>query len=193
MRQIIIAVLVLSIATAVSARQKVQDTFFGLKFGERHEDIYELPELKELMDCATPDGMGRKNKPRQHEVLWEVDFGGRRWSYMDYYFSPGGVFYKVRAYKNYDSLEDAQERYLPLMKDLDMKYGDDNSIVRNVDDCMEDDREQSVTYTDADGRVCKLSIYYTESDSMDMYYYVMLYYYDSRLQKKIEAEFLNEL
>ena len=60
MRRIIIAVLVLSIATAVSARQKVQDTFFGLKFGERHEDIYELPELKELMDCATPDGMGRK-------------------------------------------------------------------------------------------------------------------------------------
>ena len=111
---------------------------------------------------------------------------------MDYYFSPKGVFYKVRAYKNYDSLEDAEKRYLPLMKDLDMKYGEDKNIVREVDDCIEDDREMSVTYTDADGRICKLRIYYTESEGMDMYYYVMLNYYDGKLREKVEAEFLNE-
>ena len=50
----------------------------------------------------------------------------------------------------------------------------------------------SVTYTDADGRICKLRIYYTESEGMDMYYYVMLNYYDGKLREKVEAEFLNE-
>lgn len=192
MRRMIMTILALSVAAGVYAQQKIQDTFFGLRFGDRYEDIYKHQEIKQHTYVVVPGYRGKKNKPRQQVTLYHVDFGGRNWAYMDYYFSPKGVFYKVRVYKNYDSLEDAEKRYLPLMKDLDMKYGEDKNIVREVDDCIEDDREMSVTYTDADGRICKLRIYYTESEGMDMYYYVMLNYYDGKLREKVEAEFLNE-
>ena len=52
---------------------------------------------------------------------------------------------------------------------------------------------KSVTYKDAGGRTCKLCVRYTESKSFDMYYYVMLYYYDQKLQNKADAEFVKEL
>ena len=192
MKRTVLTAVVLSLAAAAAfAQQKIQDTFFGLSFGQYYDQALDLRNIKEHISYSSltsGDGWSR-----QHLQLYGMEFGGRRWDYADYYFSPGGCFYKFRVYEAYRSLEDADKRYVSLQKDLDLKYGDDGGIVMEEDDCMDGDREKSVTYTDADGRTCKLCVLYTESSSYDMYYYVMLYYYDRKFTDKAEAEFLEEL
>lgn len=192
MKRIFVTAVVLSlVSAAASAQQKVQDTFFGLRIGQHYErlDFRSLEKNTGRFVHAGDDN----DWFRQHVQLSGVEFGGRRWDYADYYFSPGGCFYRFRVYEAYGTLEDADKRYVSLRKDLDLKYGNDGNIVVEEDDSMDGDREKSVIYKDADGRTCKLCVLYSESNSHDMYYYVMLYYYDRKFTDKAEAEFLEEL
>lgn len=57
-------ILALSVAAGVYAQQKIQDTFFGLRFGDRYEDIYKHQEIKHHTYVVVPDYRGKKNKPR---------------------------------------------------------------------------------------------------------------------------------
>lgn len=191
-RIIVTASVLLLAAAALYAQMKVQDTFLGLRFGQNYERLYDLKKQKgnntrQSLQNADEDWY------RQHVQIHGVEFGGRRWDYVDFYFSPSGSFYMFRAYEAYNTQKDAEKRYDSLVKDLSMKYGGDRNIIMEEDGSMKGDREKSVTYKDAGGRTCKLCVRYTESKSFDMYYYVMLYYYDQKLQNKADAEFVKEL
>ncbi len=183
------------VQTLAVAQTKVQDRFMGLSMGQQYNNIFNCPELMDVVGDRygwTP----LKNVPLRSLQVFGVSFGGRYWDNMEYYFSPSGVFYKFRVYSSYDRAKDAEPRYSSLMGDLDLKYSGKPGITREEDDQFNPkrgDREKSVTYRDGRGMVCRLALEYIQSTNMEMNCYLMLYYINTNLEKEAKTEFVNEL
>ena len=196
MKKTVIIIMTLALASAAAfAQTKVQNKFLGLEMGQPYKAIFECPELMETAS-NNYNWSPLKDVPVRCIQIPSVSFGGRYWNYMEYSFSPSGIFYKFRVYSDYDSPKDAEPRYTSLMSDLDLKYLGKSGITREEDDSFNPksgDSERSVTYRDGQGMECRLVLEYSQSTNNGITYFLMLYYIDTKLEAAAKAEFVREL
>ena len=107
-------------------RPKIQDTFFGLKLGER----YGINDVKRAF-YENGDYLNSDNGGNSVSYTYtDVYFAGHKWNYFVVDITDDGRFYSIRAYDslsdysyNYDERNEAKQTYDSFKSRLDEKYG----------------------------------------------------------------------
>ncbi len=196
MKRVSLILFVLALASAaVTAQDRIQDTFFGVKLGSDYRSVCRSDcfrnEYSGSNRWALRDLMRYKRESVSVGSRHRLIFAGYYWEEARFYFTDAEVFYKIRFYIPYSDKRSSEERYNELRAGLQKRYGGLTGISVETDDVWNDDDAVSVTYRDGQGRSCVLSREFREAQGGKKYYYVFLRYEDNDV--KLKASYLEDL
>ncbi len=152
---------------------KIQDTFFGHRFGSRMYHMNDVFKSK-----------GRLLETKEDRVIgYDLSLGGIEWKFIEceYY---NDQFFSIQLSINYKTNETAQESYLFLKDKLKRRYGTPKISIR-------DTGEESY-WSDAENS-SMLYVYKGESKGGEIYYYLNLMYWNIDLSEEKYNESNSEL
>lgn len=160
--------------------QNIQDEFFGIPMYASYFEV-----KNEMSDLGYYDFSLDRN-----ELLYkDVDFAGLSWDYCRFTFNDKRKFVYIEFQQYSYSENIIRQRYQDLKARLQRKYSQDKGFMSAEDDDWESDKNINIflgtLYSDMR---CCLSANYSESQGKDMYYYLILTYFDSSMLEDPDDE-----
>ena len=153
--------------------ENIQDTFFGVKFGESREEVIKAFEK---------EGLYLVERKSNKDNLWfyrsggNIRFGGYNWDHVGAYLS-NGKFYSIVFQYTPEYKETALNRFESVLSDLSEKYKMNEKPIEDTD------TYKYYTADSKDGKIIIVSCYKGESSGGEIRYYVSLVYLDAALYK----------
>lgn len=154
--------------------QKIQDQFYGVKFGDSMSVAYDKFKSKFNINVSDESIDG-----------YDVDFGGFEWRFFESHFLKdkfGNIYFS----QNYTNKQTAMDRYYVLKRKLDNKYNKYKSA-------ESDENNDIYSYYLDDTNLCSLTVTYNESKGGEMFWYVGLMYTSFYYLDNSSEEHDNEL
>ncbi len=169
-------------------RPKIQDTFFGLKLGER----YRLNDINRAFYQSGDYLDSTKGRNSVSYTYTKVYFAGHKWNYCVVDVTDDGRFYSIRVYDslsdnsyNYDERNEAKQTYDSFKSKLDEKYG-------NAVETDEDGKCSSVYLGENDVAIV-LSNERSKSSGGEYRRYVTIAYVQTDINNELANKSLDEL
>lgn len=196
MRRILLILSVLALASAaVTAKNRIQDTFLGVKLGSDYRSVCRSDCFRNEYGGSNSWALRDLKRYKRESISvghrQRLIFAGFYWKEARFYFTDAEVLYKIRFYTPYSDEKSSEDRYNEVREGLHKRYGRAAGISVETDDVWDDDEAVSVTYRDGQGRSCVLSREFRKSQEGKKYYYVFLRYEDNEV--KLNSSYLEDL
>lgn len=155
--------------------QKIQDTFFGVKFGASSSDVivaFENEELYFLEEFSSKDRLFFTSK----SPYVDLTFGRMTWDYVEVHLS-NDTFYRIIFFYAPEHKETALNQFESRLSKLSSKY-------KMLEMPIEDKNTyKEYAALDKEDKIVGIRCYKSESISGKINYYVNLDYVDIKLDK----------
>ena len=156
--------------------QKIQDTFFGVKFGTSSSDVivaFENEELYFVEDFSSKDRLVFTSSKNPDVGL---TFGRMTWHYVEVYLS-NDTFYRIKFSYSPEHKETALKQFESMLSKLSSKY--------KMHEMPIEDKNTYKDYAaiDKEDKIVGISYSKNEGISGKFNYYVELEYVDIKLDK----------
>ena len=169
---------------------EIQDTFFGLKLGQK----YTIPRIKVLIETKGHGGYFNSERSAigMRVQFFDVSFAGKIWDFCEIFLTENDEFAQFTIYKSLDNYNEeereAKEVYESYKKTLDKKYGTDMLPIVN-------DEGEDISANYYGVNKISLSLYNRKDKSSGGSYrrYVGMQYSHYEIMKTTLEAFENEL
>ena len=162
------------------SRQNIQDEFFGIPMYTQYSEVKNKMSDRGYYDFSMD----------RNELLYRnIDFAGMNWDYCRFSFNNAKQFVDIEFQQYSYSEKMTKQNYQNLKVRLQEKYSKDKGFILVEDDQWESDEYINIAFAEmySDFR-CLLSASYSESQGKNMYYYLILTYYDSSMMEDPDDE-----
>lgn len=154
--------------------QKIQDTFFGVKFGASSSDVivaFENEELNFVEEVSSKNILVFTSKRPSYV---DLTFGEKTWNFVRVYLS-NDTFYQIEFAYTTEYKKKALDRFEEMLLILSSKYNMNESPTEDANTCKD------YFAASKDKKAMTISYYKSENTQGKIRYYVNLTYVDMTL------------
>lgn len=162
------------------SRQNIQDEFFGIPMYSPYSEVKSRMSDRGYYDVSMD----------RNELLYRnIDFAGLNWDFCRFTFNNERKFVGIEFQQYSYSEKMTKQNYQNLKDRLQEKYSTDNGFESAEDAEWEPDKNINIVFGTIYSNIfCSLSASYSESQGKNMYYYLVLTYYDRSILEDLDDE-----